>query len=116
RALANTCSQVSGARQMECGKRVIAAAVRATGTADDAANAWYSLAYFSALQRDATATERALRMAISLAPNWFKPHWTLARLLAGTGRAEQAVGEARRAISLDRGKHAEVAESLQAIR
>jgi hypothetical protein len=65
---------------------------------------------------DAAGTERAIRKAAAIAPNWFKPHWTLARMLAaGTGHHAEAVEEARRAMSLDRGRHAEVAASLKPI-
>ena len=79
RALASTCSQLPPAGQIECSRKVLTTAVRATETADDAANAWYSLAFFSASANDAAGTERALQKAAAIAPNWFKPHWTLAR-------------------------------------
>jgi len=40
--------------------------------------------------------ERCLRDAIDAAPNWFKPHWLLAQVLARTNRQNEAILEARR--------------------
>ena len=57
--------------------------------------------------------EHALRSATALAPNWFKPHWSLANLLALTGREEEARREAERAVLLDAGKDDEVTETLK---
>jgi O-antigen ligase len=92
------------------------AAERAPGTAEDPFNAWYTLAEFDALSGDASAAERDLRRAIAVRPNWFKPHWTLARLLLLQGRALEAEGEASLAAWLDGGKDAEVTHTLAEIR
>jgi O-antigen ligase len=89
-----------------------AAARRATRTAEDPFNAWYSLAGILAAQNDSAGTEQALRAAIAARPNWFKPHWTLAQLLILQNRLAEARGEAARAADLDGGKHPEVAATL----
>jgi tetratricopeptide (TPR) repeat protein len=90
----------------------IVAGLRATTTAEDPFNAWYSLSALYAAQNDAAGAELCLRNAIRANPNWFKPHWTLARLLAITGRAPEARAQAILAIDLDAGKHAEVTQTL----
>jgi hypothetical protein len=88
------------------------AAERATLTAEDPFNAWYSAAMFAAAANDPAAVEQRLRMAIAARPNWFKPHWTLAQLLALRARQDQAIAEAELAVRLDRGKHPEVGRTL----
>jgi hypothetical protein len=93
----------------------VEAAVRATRTAEDRHNAWYNLAMFYAAQDDPARTEGALRAAAAAAPNWFKPHWMLARLLALAGRHEDALAEAQRAAELNGGKDLEVAQTLDEI-
>ncbi len=91
------------------------AAARATETADDPQNAWFNLALFAAAENDPTGVETALRHSIAVAPNWFKPHWILARLLARTGRAAQARVEAAKAEALDGGAIPEVRDTLRGI-
>lgn len=91
------------------------AAARATAGAEQRANALYNYAAFAAVGNDAARTEASLRAAIEASPNWFKPHWTLARLLEGAGRIEEAKSEASRAAYLDGGKNAEVAETARRI-
>jgi O-antigen ligase len=86
---------------------------RATGTAEDPFNAWYSLSTIRAAQNDAAGTERCLRAAIAAHPTWFKPHWTLAQVLHLESRSEEALSEAALAADLDGGKHPEVARTLQ---
>jgi O-antigen ligase len=93
-----------------------AAAARATQTADDSFNAWYNLAAFDALSGDSAAAERHLRSAIAARPNWFKPHWTLARLLLLESRTAEAEPEAARALYLDGGKNPEVSQTLADVR
>ncbi len=88
------------------------AALEATESAEDPFNAWYNVAQLAAARNDAAGTERALRAAISANPNWFKPHWTLARLLELQGRRDEALGEAVLALRLDAGKHDEVKRTL----
>ncbi|HEY1221582.1 MAG TPA: O-antigen ligase family protein [Bryobacteraceae bacterium] len=84
------------------------AALRATGTAEYPANAWYSLAAFYASQNDAAAAEMSLRGAIAANNHWFKPHWTLAQLLLIESRIDEAQREAALAAVLDGGKFPEV--------
>jgi hypothetical protein len=113
RRLATLCgASAEPATQSACVRAATHAAVRATGTADNPPNAWYSLAMFSAEDNDAAEVETALRTCIRLAPNWFKPHWALAKLLALTGRGSEARKEAQEAFLLDAGKDADVAQTL----
>jgi O-antigen ligase len=90
--------------------------LRATETAEDPFNAWYSLSALYAGQNNAPRAEFSLRNAIRASPTWFKPHWTLARLLALTGRAADARTEAAAAVDLDGGKHPEVFRTLEELR
>ena len=92
----------------------IAAGERATQTAEDPFNAWYSLSQVDAVRNDAAGVERCLRAAIAAHPNWFKPHWTLAQVLRFESRQQEADREAGIALDLDGGKHPEVARTLQA--
>ncbi|MDE3195415.1 MAG: O-antigen ligase family protein [Acidobacteriota bacterium] len=93
-------------------RTAIEAAARATTTADDSANAWYNLAVFTAAAGDIAGTRRSLEEAARQSPNWFKPHWTLARLLRQTGDPSRARIEAERAVLLDARHHSEVTEAL----
>lgn len=93
-----------------------AAAARATATANDPFNAWYNLSAFDAMRNDGAAVERDLRASIAARPHWFKPHWTLARLLALESRRDEAEREAALAVSLDGGKDTEVTRTLSDIR
>jgi hypothetical protein len=87
------------------------AAARATRQPEQLPNAWFNLSVLEAANNDAVHTEFALRQSIAAAPNWYKPHWILARLLSSQGRAEAAI-EARRAIELNAGTDAEVGSTL----
>jgi hypothetical protein len=89
--------------------------IRALSTAEDRQNAWYNLAILRAGNNDAPGVEAALRNAIACSPNWFKPHWTLAQLLARTGHPEEALSQARLAVQLDGGHDAEVTETWNAL-
>jgi hypothetical protein len=91
------------------------AAAQATATAEQRQNAWYNLAVLAAGRDDARTVETALREAISASPNWYKPHWALARLLYAEGRWADAAAEARLAAGLDGAKHPEVAASAAEI-
>ncbi len=93
-----------------------AAAVLATRTAEDPFNAWYNLAILCGTQENAGCAERSLRAAITAHPKWFKPHWSLARILSLEGRTEEALREAALAAELDGYKHAEVTTTLEQIR
>jgi tetratricopeptide (TPR) repeat protein len=100
-------------KRAEAGQQALEAAIRAVGSAEDRQNAWYNLAALLAQENDAQGTERALRNAIAWAPNWFKPHWALARLLAISGYPAEALAEARMAVDRDGGHDPEVAQTLQ---
>jgi len=84
------------------------AALRATGTAEYPANAWYNLAAFYASQNDAASAESSLRAAIASNHEWFKPHWALAQLLLMESRLDEAQRESDLAAMLDGGKFPEV--------
>jgi hypothetical protein len=85
--------------------------IRAVTTAEDRQNAWYNLATILATRNDAAGVERSLRNAIAWAPNWFKPHWTLAQFLELTNRHDEALAEARKAVECDGNKDPEVSET-----
>jgi O-antigen ligase len=89
---------------------------RAVNTSDDSHNAWYHLATLLAQEDDAAGVERCLRQAIAVAPEWFKPHWALARVLELSGRPREALAEAAEAVSKDGGKDQEVVETWRRIR
>ncbi len=91
------------------------ASARALHDPEQRPNAFYNLAAFAATRGDFRGTENALRGAIAAAPNWFKPHWALARLLDRTGRIDEARTEAARAVQLDAGKNPEVSETARTI-
>ena len=94
-----------------------AAGERATHTAEDPFNAWYSLSGVYASRNDAAGAERCLRAAIAAHPVWFKPHWVLAQVLRVESRLEEARREAAvGAAGLDGGKHPEVTRTLEELR
>ena len=92
------------------------AAERAIHGAEEPFNAWYNAAQLTALENNYAGTERCLRTAIVAHPYWFKPHWTLAEVLALQARGEEAGREARLAVELDGGKDPEVVKTLRQIR
>ncbi|MEO8099399.1 MAG: O-antigen ligase family protein [Acidobacteriota bacterium] len=91
------------------------AAIAATQAPEQRQNAWYNLAMLQAASNDSAGVERSLRAAIQAAPTWFKPHWTLARLLFATGRRSDAVVEAKLALDLNGQRDAEVIATMQQI-
>jgi len=97
-------------------REAVAAAVRASRTAEDRQNAWLNLAAFYARQNDLPHTEQSLRAAIGASPAWFKPHWLLAQVLRAGGRLKEARDEAAIAADLDGGKDPQVARTLTEIR
>jgi hypothetical protein len=94
----------------------VAAAMRATSMDEDRHNAFYNLATLNAAQNDLAGTERSLRSTIACAPNWFKPHWMLARVLQISRRSQEALREATLASELDAGKDPEVSRTLEEMR
>jgi hypothetical protein len=91
-------------------------AARAPQTAEDRQNALVNLAAFRSMVDDARGVEQTLRVAITAAPNWFKPHWLLAQVLARDGRMVEAEAEARAAVERDAGKDPEVTQTLEQLR
>ena len=89
------------------------AGIAATRDSEDRQNAWYNLATLFAANNDAPSVERSLRNAIAWAPNWFKPHWTLAQVLETVNRHDEAVTEAAKAAELNAGHDPEVTETLK---
>jgi len=88
------------------------AARTAPETADDPMNAFVNLASFYAGEGDAVKVDHCLRSAIAVAPNWFKPHWLLAQVLALEGRKIEAEDEARAAAARN-GKQAETGQIVE---
>ena len=82
--------------QLSASQQAFEAGVRAASTSEDRQNAWYNLAELFARQNDPVDMERSLRTAIAWAPNWFKPHWSLAQLLEIAGRHDEAVSRSGR--------------------
>jgi hypothetical protein len=68
------------------------------------------------MQNDVPGTAKALVTASGIAPNWFKPHWVLTKLLSRDGERDQAISEAQRAESLDDEKHAEVSQTVHILK
>ncbi len=91
------------------------AASRATHQAEQLPNAWFNMAVLAASREDAPGTEYGLRAAIDAAPNWYKPHWMLARVLAAEGTSAAAAQEAKLAMELNAGWDAEVQSTLAQI-
>jgi hypothetical protein len=73
------------------------------------------MALIAASTNDVVTTERSLRSAIDAAPKWYKPHWSLARVLFATGRIQEARVEASLALTFDAGKDAEVTSTMNEI-
>lgn len=92
------------------------AATRAVTTAEDRQNAWYNLAMLKAESNDVLGVELALRNSIASAPNWFKPRWTLAQVLALTHHPNEALTEATLAMQLDGGHDAEVINTWKTLK
>jgi len=108
-------SEVCG-NEPACFKLAIDAAARATRSADSPSNAWYNLAILTAARNEPAPVEESLRKSAAMAPNWFKPHWALASLLAITGRRPEALTEAQRALFPDGGQDAEVVQTAAQLR
>jgi hypothetical protein len=90
-------------------------ALDGTRSTNQRQNAWYNMALIAASTNDVVTTERSLRSAIEAAPKWYKPHWSLARVLFATGRIREARVEATLALTFDAGKDAEVTSTMNEI-
>jgi hypothetical protein len=103
------------ATSVAAAQQALDAGIRATETAEDRQNAWYNLATIAALRNDRAGVEHDLRRAVEFAPNWFKPHWTLAQFLELTGRAADARRECGVAMELNGGHDPEVTSTCRKI-
>jgi tetratricopeptide (TPR) repeat protein len=99
------------ATRLAATQQALESGIRDVTTAEDRQNAWYNLATLLASRNDPAGVERSLRNAIAWAPNWFKPHWTLAQFLELTNRHDEALAEARTAVECDGNKDPEVTET-----
>jgi hypothetical protein len=116
RELANFFRQTPDVRlKLQTWTPAFQAAARAASTAENRQDAFYNLAIFFATQNDGANVERSLGDAIAWAPNWFKPHWTLAKLFLIENRLSDAEAQARLALDLDAGKDPEIKLTLDAI-
>ena len=112
RVLQQVCAKRSNLTSyLLCRQQTMRASSKALKSSDDLANAWYSLSMLSAAQNEPVWTRRSLEEAIQVSPNWFKPHWALARFLWQTGSRELAASEATRAAFLDSNRDPEVVET-----
>jgi tetratricopeptide (TPR) repeat protein len=101
-------------QKLYLGQLAAGSASLATENPEGRPNAWFNLAELGASRSDTAAVETALRSAIRESPNWFKPHWALARLLFLQGRNEAAWEESQRAMQLNQ-KDPEVSSTLAPI-
>ncbi len=65
---------------------------------------WFELGRARGLAGDDAGSERALRHAVALAPNYPDPHWYLGNLLLRAGRTDEAFAELHRASDGDAAK------------
>ena len=113
RTMASAAQDASGSVNPVALAEAVRAAERACEQSETRHNACYSLAAFHAFRNDIGRTEDSLRAAIDAAPNWYKAHWMLARVLHESGRDEQATSEAARAMELNGGNDTEVTQTWE---
>jgi DNA-binding winged helix-turn-helix (wHTH) protein/TolB-like protein/Tfp pilus assembly protein PilF len=83
-------------------RKAQAAATRALALDDTLAEAHTAMAMIQAnYERDAAASEKSLKRAISLNPGYATAHQRYAWVLLAGGRADEAIQEMRRALSFD---------------
>jgi hypothetical protein len=105
--------RLSGVRTFAAWQAALGCASHGPDTADDPQNALLNLAALQAVVSDAAPVEQTVRRAIESAPEWYKPHWLLAQVLAREGRIEEARSEAKAAVERAGGKHPEVIATLE---
>jgi hypothetical protein len=114
--MADAANRATDARaHSEAWNEAMQAGARAAEFSEQRQNAWYSLASLFAAQDDSRAVERCLRNAIAWSPNWFKPHWALAQLLALSNRKGEAMLEAAAALDRNGGKNPEVVATWKSL-
>ena len=91
------------------------AALDATRTSEEPANAWYNFAAFASMSNAPAQVEHGLNESIEAAPNWYKPHWVLAQLYVAEHRLADAQREAELAVKCN-DKAPEVLRTLENIR
>ena len=106
----------SGIADLRAYPAAMTAAMQAPQTADDPQNALVNLAGLQAIANDVRGVEQSLRRAIHVAPQWYKPYWLLAEVLAREGRLQEARDAAFAAIDRDGGKHPEVKATWDRLR
>jgi O-antigen ligase len=117
RSLASAAQKTaSSGERYQAWQEALVAAARAVDSADDPQNAWYNLAVFFGIQNDAARAEQALRRAILISPNWYKPRWMLAQVLRHGGRFQEAGQQAALAVDLNGGKTPEVLRTAEQMR
>jgi tetratricopeptide (TPR) repeat protein len=117
RSLASAAQKTPSTRERhQAWQEAFVAAARALHSADDPQNAWYNLAVFFGIQNDAARAEQALRRAILISPNWYKPRWMLAQVLSHGGRFQEAGQQAALAADLNGGKTPEVLRTAEQMR
>lgn len=94
--------------KIRLGALAIESARWATEDPQERQNAWYNFAMLAAALGNTEMVESSLRSAIAAGPQWFKPHWALARLLYSAGRVEEARQEALMALDLGGRREPEV--------
>jgi hypothetical protein len=96
-------------------QHAIGAATAAASALEDRPNALVNLAAFRSTFNDPALVESTLRTATLEAPNWYRPHWLLARLYLLTGSLDKAEIEARSAAERNGGHNPEVQQTLQQV-
>jgi hypothetical protein len=116
RAMLNlSARQTDASLRFRTWQHAMGAATAAASALEDRPNALVNLAAFQATFNDPALVESTLRTAILEAPNWYRPHWLLARLYLLTGHLDHAETEARLAIERNGGHNAEVQQTLQQV-
>lgn len=86
----------------ECSPKAQAAATKALAIDDTLAEAHASLGFLKALYEwDWSGSERELKRAIELNPNYSATHLWYTNFFSGQGRLDEALAEGRRALELD---------------
>jgi hypothetical protein len=96
-------------------QHAMGAAVRAAAALEDRPNALVNLAAFQSVMNNPAMVENTLLSAVREAPQWYRPHWLLARLYLLAGRLPQAEEQARAAVERDGGHDAAVQQTFDQV-